>query len=316
MIFGQLGDDTIQGDGSIEARAAGASRVPAVWRRGSRSGDLVVDRPASRPSSDGDRLHRGRRRQRRDLRRPRPGRHHRRQLRPVLARRTGAAPRRRRLIFGGRRRRIDAIDRRGDLTTARSPRPRRRHDRGRQRRHLPARRHGHRRPSGDGVPLASTTTAATPSATRPARRAAARLHAGRSRLRPGAVPGHHASGCGADVSGADRRAVDVGGADEIHGEAGDDIVYAAAATTSSSATARTTTSSAAGATTGSPAAPATTASSATTAASSRAATALAEPLYGIAAIADGSLDLDHLHPGQDPAGHDQRRPGSSRRPST
>ena len=118
-IFGQLGNDVIQGDGTIGvARAArdfadnlAAAQLSLTRADGSTvaitdfthfgadrgavptnaadfgfsmdpSGDLTVQCQLRRRSRR-RRLHRRQRRQRRDLRQPGPGRHHRRQLRPV-----------------------------------------------------------------------------------------------------------------------------------------------------------------------------------------------------------------------------------------
>ena len=122
MIFGELGNDVIQGDGAVDGLRARAttrrrtrdakfSDLPALladgpagtrigaWRNparaparrartrsATRSARSSSTRP-SRRTTDGERLHRGQRRQRHDLRRPRPGRHRRRQLRPLRPRR-------------------------------------------------------------------------------------------------------------------------------------------------------------------------------------------------------------------------------------
>ncbi len=123
QIFGELGNDVIQGDGYVDGlRAADRTRTTAdrdaiaqlptlladgptgtrigAWRTrlgctGTASvneicdpvGALVVHRVVRGAARDGERLHRGQRRQRHDLRRPRPGRHRRRQLRPLRPRR-------------------------------------------------------------------------------------------------------------------------------------------------------------------------------------------------------------------------------------
>ena len=121
QIFGQLGNDVIQGDGvrrrpdraaDLHARPDGRlDALPALladgpagtrigaWRHaGGCTGTAASTRSATRSArssstrrsrrrTDGERLHRGQRRQRHDLRRPRPGRHRRRQLRPLRPRR-------------------------------------------------------------------------------------------------------------------------------------------------------------------------------------------------------------------------------------
>ncbi len=102
-IFGQLGNDVIQGDGSIDpvrdaattlaclttARSARQLELRAARRRLPRLRRQPPDQPVrGQPGRHRrQRLHRGRRRQRRHLRQPGPGRHHRRQLEPVHARR-------------------------------------------------------------------------------------------------------------------------------------------------------------------------------------------------------------------------------------
>ena len=250
-------------------------------------------------------LHRGRRRQRRHLRRPRPGRHRRRQLRLLQ-------PHRRRTM------RPDGDDlhlrRRGHARatgTTTAARPRRRHVRRRPAR--ARRRHDRRRqrPASSASSARTAIDLSAPTATpaTPLRHLQLRQRYGatqdrRARRRRCSTTRRAARTSGPTVLRAghpDRRAAI---AAETHdGEllrTPDSRRHArhlervrrtsaattrstaspattsstpAAATTSSSATPRTTTSSAAGATTGSPAAPARTASSATTAASSPAATA-------------------------------------------
>ena len=99
MIFGQNGNDVIQGDGSIDLRPGRPASVRQHGAVGAvehavreprrrlprrpparRSGSNAVGR---QPRHRRQRLHRGRRRQRHRLRQPGPGRHHRRQLEPV-----------------------------------------------------------------------------------------------------------------------------------------------------------------------------------------------------------------------------------------
>ena len=110
QIFGELGNDVIQGDGSIDL-AVGAQRL----------GDGTLSVQASVGGRyRRRRLHRGQRRQRRDLRQPRPGRHHRRQLESVqpgespLQRPDGAD-----LIFGGAGTEIAREQHCGDLSHGR-----------------------------------------------------------------------------------------------------------------------------------------------------------------------------------------------------
>ena len=168
------------------------------------------------------------------------------------------------MLFGGagtrgrpqRRRRTDAHG------------TRRRHDRRRQRPHHPHRRHQRRRRRRRprSTSRSSTTTTATGAAARRPRRHAARLHAGRPDFEPTLFRHDQPR---RDVGAM---TVDIWRRRRVHGEAGDDTVYAGGGNDVVFGDAGTTTSSAAGATTGSPAAPARTASSATTAASSPAAT--------------------------------------------
>ena len=170
-------------------------------------------------------------------------------------------------IFGGAGTRIGRNDP-GD-TSATRPRPRRRRDPRRQRRHLPPRRHRRR----DRAFLTFNYD------NYDRRRAQDRPARGRELL--DYTPG------GPDFD-ASRRATRHRRRRRDPRRVGRRLRSTARpATTCSSARARTTTSSAAAATTGSPAAPARTASSATTAGSSPAATACAEPLYGIAATRSG-----------------------------
>ena len=105
-IFGELGNDMIQGDGSIDL-AVGATRLA--------DGTLSVQ-PSVEAVDRRRRLHRGQRRQRRDLRQPRPGRHHRRQLEPVRPDDRSAAAGRRRPDLRRRRHRRRATT--GNVVTA------------------------------------------------------------------------------------------------------------------------------------------------------------------------------------------------------
>ena len=168
-IYGQLGNDVIQGDGAVTARPSTLRPQPdAVSRRRSRHArpdgrlpGVTARRQASAPVADEldqtstgrssstrrsrradrrRRLHRGQRRQRHDLRRPRPGRHRRRQLRPLPL----------------------------------WPRRRVRHDR------RPARRLARQRVSADGTVLTLAGTGAQPP---PARRSPSRRRAGSSPCR-------------------------------------------------------------------------------------------------------------------------------------
>ncbi len=121
VIFGQLGNDVIQGDGDIEARPdsvkVGVERTPLTGVTYLDPLGQLVIHALVRGRERRRRLHRGRRRRRHRVRRPRPGRHHRRQLVAVHARpRHGAAGRRRLPV---RRRRH--ADRAGEH----APRPRR-----------------------------------------------------------------------------------------------------------------------------------------------------------------------------------------------
>ena len=90
-IFGELGNDVIQGDGSIDI-AVGATRL-GRWH--------VVGPALCRGGDRRRRLHRGQRRQRRDLRQPWPGRHHRRQLESLQPDDPARRPDGSDLIFGG-----------------------------------------------------------------------------------------------------------------------------------------------------------------------------------------------------------------------
>ena len=159
--------------------------------------------------------------------------------------------------------------------TGQRPRPRRRHDPRRQRQHLPP---GRRRPGNylafnyDNTYGADRSSCAPPSCSTTRR-------ADRITTRPAA-------------------ALDIGAADEIHGESGDDFIYGRSATTCCSAKARTTTSSAATATTGSPAARATTAILGDDGRiyTSRNSTTLGEPLYGIAPIPGSEINTIITNP--------------------
>ena len=115
-IWGQLGNDVIQGDGQVDSYTDGTGTPLLRLRRERRGHDRrgpAAGLPAGRPDRHAHRrlartarrttttslvvhpsierhartrrrrLHRGQRRQRHDLRRPRPGRHRRRQLRPL-----------------------------------------------------------------------------------------------------------------------------------------------------------------------------------------------------------------------------------------
>ena len=109
LLFGQLGNDVIQGDGGIDAasprwwttrrhayhvgasaRRSAASAPPARWSA-TYTGVLVGHRLV-RGGHRRRGLHRGQRRQRRDLRRTRPGRHRRRLERLLLPRHPDERP--------------------------------------------------------------------------------------------------------------------------------------------------------------------------------------------------------------------------------
>ena len=156
LIFGQLGNDVIQGDGGDRVRRrrqrpphVGASRTPRRLRR-ARVCDLVG---AARPSCAELRgghgrpgLHRGRRRQRHHVRRPRPGRHPRRQLRLLQPDHADHRPDGADILFGGAGYQRPSNGQRRRPRRADTARPRRRHDRRRQRPDHPDRRHQpHRR---------------------------------------------------------------------------------------------------------------------------------------------------------------------------
>ena len=197
MIFGQLGDDTIQGDGSIDDRPA--------------SRGVRATRPATSCST------------RRSRRRPTATTTSRATAATTSSSATsarttssaaaracsrliddGAAARRRRPHLRRRRHRRRPQRRRPPVA-----RPRRRHDRRRQRQHLPARDASSRRRDAPTAPSTTTTTAP---------RQASGSSRGPSRLLD-YTPG------GPDFAPSRRSTSDVGGADEIHGESGDDFIY-------------------------------------------------------------------------------------------
>ena len=193
LIFGQLGNDMIQGDGSIDyvahrqiadddvrrrpgvarrrvAHARRLHRRHAAARSATDVGALDLVRRRSRRATDGEDYIEGNAGNDVDLRRPRPGRHRRRQLRLLQPDHADQRPdgghdrhgdaRRRHGDVGAdrlrrRRHRRSGIDERrtslGGIATAPTiaPQPRRRHDRRRQRRHHPhRRRQRHRRRRG------------------------------------------------------------------------------------------------------------------------------------------------------------------------
>ena len=264
VIFGQLGNDTIQGDGSV---IDDLGRVTVTSRPATRSS-------TTRPSVEDyaglghrrRRLHRGQRRRRRDLRRPRPGRPHRRQLEPVQPARRRPAAGRQRHDLRRRRHRASASTTSGDLSATGHA-----HDadtilgdngniyRSSAPSASPSRRHGAASPPPRSSRSPTTTTPTSPSASSRAPGPLPRLH-----LRRVAAP----TDTSARPTWSTARPATTSST-------------ARSATTSSSATARTTRSSAAPATTGSTAAPATTASSATTAYFRTSRNGLAEPLWGV-----------------------------------
>ena len=282
-----------------------APSAPIADRPRPRSGASVQRQPAGRPEGRRQlrrprrrrRLHRGQRRQRPHLRQPRPGRHHRRQLRPVQPRRTPTLrPDGTDLIFGGAGTASRDI---GDATidataitattdghasdsdmivgdNGRHPPAGRRQRRGARR------RHGRPRVATRRLPDVTTTTHYGTGAVSRSWRARCSCSTTRraDRVQPDARRNRHRR------QRRDPRRV----RRRLH-------LRHEGQRRRSSATARTTTSSAATATTGSPAAPARTASSATTAGSSPAATrngtTFGEPLYGIATL----LATDPRHQG-------------------
>ena len=215
VVFGQLGNDTIQGDGSIASKLlgspAGAYRLSAT---DGGLGDLVLV-PSFEAATDGDDYIEGGGGERRDLRQPRPGRHRRRQLEPLQpghARDCG--PTATDIIFGGAGTRVDRNDYSTDLAVA--PRARRGRDRRRQRQH-------HRIVGAAGrttLAFATTTSTARRHGYGPLRIVVRGVELldytpGGPRFRP-------------DLFGAGRSSTaarDIGGVDEVHGESGDDTVY-------------------------------------------------------------------------------------------
>ena len=330
MIFGQLGNDTIQGDGSIDYvahrlisdRRPRRHRRPGVQRRAARPrrlrtgtpGGVVATRsarstldPSFEAATDGDDYIEGNGGNDIDLRRPRPGRHRRRQLRLLqpddrrTSGRTAAT-----CIFGG------AGDADRAATTTRpfgdapplDARARRRHDRRRQRptsSASSASTASTSRPADRACPTPRTSRSTTTTTTehragtteheaRRPRRHAARLHAGR----PG-LPAGRSSAPAPDRPAATRSPASGAAATPldrtVHRRRVEQVRRHRRPRRGPRRGRRRLRlrrlrqrrrlrrrpgrrpRSAAGATTGSPAAPATTASSATTAASSRAATA-------------------------------------------
>ena len=170
VIFGQLGNDTIQGDGST------------IDDTGSTTIDVLahahVGRGLRRHRRRRPRLGRGQRRQRHDLRRPRPGRPDRRLEQPLQPHDARPAARRQRRDLRRRRHRGSSANNYGDLSGP-GPRPRRRHDPRRQRRHLRPRRH--QRPAVEPVrlPHLQLRHVRVDRADHPARLPLPRLHAGR-----------------------------------------------------------------------------------------------------------------------------------------
>ena len=255
VLFGQLGNDWIQGDGSV-IDDLGQVTVDVQTR------DTVLDPRAScedyaGPGTDGDDYVEGNGGSDVDLRRARTGRPRRRQLVDVPpGSRQPASGRHRHHL---RRRRHPRRHQRPRRPVGDRPRPRRRRDPRRQRQPLPARRRLRQRRQGRlrrrqaarcRSSLHLRQLLARAERIVPRAWTAARLH-----LRRGERP----RDIGGSRPGRTARPATTSSS-------------ARPATTSSSATARTTRSSAAPATTGSTAAPATTRSSATTATSRPAAT--------------------------------------------
>ena len=236
-MFGQMGNDVIQGDGGIEgafaahlARAARrARRTAAPARRASTSSATTSATSTSSPSfeaaTDGEDYIEGDGGNDVDLRRPRPGRHRRRQL--GLLQPHGSRelrPDGGDLIFGGAGL-LDGPQRRrapGRHGPRRPPRARRRHDRRRQRRHRPDRRDERRRRRHDAAKYVTfnyDNYGGDAEARRP-RRAPARLHAGRPGLPPPTVlrARHREPGCAAAREPVRRGDVQHAAADLLHGD--------------------------------------------------------------------------------------------------
>ena len=218
MIFGQLGDDTIQGDGSID-QTVGACRFSAVsgGTCTGRSRDVLRRAAEHRGRHRRRRLRRGRRRPGRGVRQPGTRRPRRRQLRTCSrSTRWALRPDDSDLVFGGaglRNGRNDAVLGHGtDSDTIVG-------DNGNIQRLV-----GRNGVLGSSY-LTFTYDTYTGDAVRLLPRAVTLLDytAGGPDFRPTWFPGSTAAGY--DVSGAGTGTYDVWGSDELHGEGGDDTVY-------------------------------------------------------------------------------------------